>query len=153
MLDVQPAFFEDLHYGVCCEAAFGLSREASPRVPGGCMFASRGPVSIAVAAPLAKPSYARAPLSHSKYVGFYSGAAGLRVCPPPGTGASPPATRRARSEPLLHPILKRSSSGKIFMVFNAGEEKSIKQPSCASIYRIPQYSYVFATNNTVLQIK
>lgn len=116
MLDVQPAIFEDLHYGVCCEAAFGLSREASPRVPGGCMFASRGPVSIVVASPLAKLSYARAPLSHSKYVGFYSGAAGLRVCPPPGTGASPPATRRARSEPLLHPILKRSRSGKTFMV-------------------------------------
>lgn len=91
------------------------------------MFASRGPVSIAVASPLAKPSSARAPLSHSKYVGFYSGAAGFRVCPPPGTGASPPASRRARSEPLLHPILERSRSGKFFLIFTAGEENRFGQ--------------------------
>lgn len=119
-----------LHYGGCYAAAYGLYREASPRVPGGCMFASRGPVSIAVASPLAKLSYARAPLAYSKYVGFYSGAAGLRVCPPPGTGASPPASRRARSEPSLHPILERSRSGKFYMVVNAGEENRSSQPFC-----------------------
>lgn len=63
---------------------------------------------------------------------FLGGAVEPRVCQSCGTGPPPFAGRRARSEPLLLPVVERSPLGKSVLRFSSERKINTGPPFCES---------------------